>query len=287
MEFSPDNSLVDRVDNHTQLWRQGDIVELGALAWFAEPRLALTSQSAALSEDQLSSIIADIDQLAIVTQTCDIVRDCRLRPFILLAPIIKLPEPTAGEARRGTRPRYVPVPGHGEDSFIDLDYVVTAEKSLLLKFAPKRGLPDEQSQRWFGTGVARVFSRFAFPDDLYDALRGLVTRVKRKHARNSREGRALEALAEIRIQGTPSWDAQEIDVFIVFSTATRREATEVMTDDEWDTNIDKWLERAEPHGVIRSVGGAMIPLDELTAREYLDSYPLDLEHLSSPPRYTG
>lgn len=119
MEFSPDNSLVDRVDNHTQLWRQGDIVELGALAWFAEPRLALTSQSAASSEDELSSIIADIGPLAIVTQTCDIVRDCRLRPFILLAPIIKLPEPTADEARRGTRPRYVPVPGHGEDSFID------------------------------------------------------------------------------------------------------------------------------------------------------------------------
>ena len=287
MEFSPDTSLVNLVDNHTQLWRQGDIVELGALAWFAEPRLALTSQSAASSGDELSSIIADIGQLAIVTQTCDIVRGCRQRPFILLAPIVKLSEPTAGEARRGTRPRYVPVPGHGENSFIDLDYVVTAEKSLLLKFTPKRGLPDEQSQRWFGTGVARVFSRFAFPDDLSYALRGLVNRVKGKHARNSPEGRALESLEEIRIIGTPSWEAKEIDVFILFSPATRLEATEVITDDEWDKHINKWLERAKPHGVIRSVDGAMIPLDELTAREYLDSDPLDLDHLSSPPRYTG
>lgn len=31
-----------------------------------------------------------------------------------------------------------------------------------------------------------------------------------------------------------------------------------------------------------SVNGAVIPLDELTARQYIDSVPLDLDYLSWP-----
>lgn len=282
MEFSPDIDLVESINDHTISWRQGDIVELGAVSWFALPRLALTSQSAAVNGEELSSIVAQTDRLAIISLTCDIVRDCQQRPFLLLAPIVELPEPVAGEARRGARPRYIPVPGLGKYSFVDLDKVVTSEKSILLGFEPKRGLIDDSSQRQFRNGAARMFSRFAFPDDLSIALSKMVNRIKGKHARNSDEGRALEVLEEIRLTGSPSWDAKEIDVFILFSPATRTEASEVMPDEEWNTCIDSWMDRAEPIGVIRSVKGAMIPLDELTARQYIDSVPLDLDYLSWP-----
>ncbi len=53
-----------------------------------------------------------------------------------------------------------------------------------------------------------------------------------------------------------------------------------MTQEEWDEVVDGWLRRAEPFGIVRSIEGAMIPLDELTAREYVDSDPLDLDYLS-------
>lgn len=280
MEFSPDIDLVQEINDHTTSWRQGDIVELGAISWFALPRLALTSQSAAVNEEELSSIVAQTDRLAIVSQTCDIVRDCQQRPFLLLAPIVELPEPVAGEARSGARPRYIPIPGLGNNSFADLDTVVTSEKSILLGFDPKRGLVNERSQRQFGNSIARVFSRFAFPDDLPRTLNKMVTRIKSKHARDSDEGRVLEAIEEIRLTGSPSWDANEIDVFILFSPATRSEASEVVPDEKWDDFIDSWIDKAEPIGVIRSVDGAMIPLDELTARQYIDSVPLDLDYLS-------
>ena len=284
MEFSPSNALVERLNAHTQLWRQGDIVELGAFVWLAEPQLALTSQSAMIDNKGLSSVVAEIDQMVIVSQTCDIVRDCRQRPFLLLSPVVRLEEPHAGAARRGTSPRFIPVPGLGNNYFANLDTVVTAEKSVLLNLEPKRGLLNELWQRRFGDGVARVFSRFAFPDHLSIALRGLVNRVKSKHDRNSPEGRALRALEEIRVTGSPSWNAQEIHVFISFSPSTREEANDAMSDEEWKRIIGEWLDRAKTHGVIRSVRGAMVPLDELTARDYIDSDPLDLDYLSLPSR---
>ncbi len=280
MAFTPDTSLVERVTGETQRWRQGDAVNVTAVAWLGRPDAALTEQSAALTGDDSKCIVAGTDRLLVVSQTCDLVRNALQRPYVLLAPVVVLQEPSATEARLGTRPRFVPVPGLGTDTFVDLDLIVTAEKSLLLDTEPVRGLPDEAAQRLFGSRVGRFFSRSAFPDDLSIALRGLVARVRDKHAKNSREGQALTALEEIRVLGTPSWDADEIDVFLIFATPTRAEAEELMPETEWDEIVDGWLRRADAHGVVASVDGAMIPFDELTAREYLDSDPLDLDYLS-------
>ncbi|MCY4555697.1 MAG: hypothetical protein OXF79_04820 [Chloroflexi bacterium] len=283
----PGADLATRVDSRTRLWRQGDIVELGAIAWLATPAAPLTIQSAAAEGDELSCIVAEASRLAIVSQTCDIVRDCQTRPFLLLAPTVVLEEPTAGEARRGSRPRFAQLPGIGEDTFVDLDRIVTIEKSLVMEAEPTRGLPDESSQRRFGLSVARAFSRFAFPDDLVISLRGLVARARDKHGRESHEGRALRGLEEIRVTGSPSWSALGIDVFVTFAPATREDAEEVMSEEEWDEVVDGWIRRTEPFGAIKSVDGAMIPLDELTAREYIDSDVLDLDYLSGEPETLG
>lgn len=56
-----------------------------------------------------------------------------------------------------------------------------------------------------------------------------------------------------------------------------------MSDEEWDELVDSWLRQAEPFESIRSIDGAMIPLDEMTALEYLESDPLDLDYLSWAP----
>ena len=53
-----------------------------------------------------------------------------------------------------------------------------------------------------------------------------------------------------------------------------------MSEEDWDSVVDAWLRRTEPFGTIKSVDGAMIPLDELTAREYVDSDVLDLDYLT-------
>lgn len=280
MAFVPDVALVEQVNSRARGWRQGDAIPVDAVVWIANPESPLTEQAEEADGLGASCLLAEATGLVVVSQTCDIVRDCAERPFVLVAPVVSLTEPAAGEARRGSRPRFVPLPGLGDDRFADLDLVVTVEKSALVAAEPVRGLPDERSRRRFGDGVGRVFSRFAFPDDLSLSLRGLVARLRDKHDRNSPEGAALRELEQIRVTGVPSWGAQEIDVFLTFAPATREEAGEIMSDAEWDETVDRWLRRAEPFGVIRSVDGAMIPLDELTAREYLDSDALDLDYLS-------
>lgn len=283
MEFAADVSLVAQVNERAMQLRQGDIVEVGAIAWLASGSTPLTSQSAEAGDAAVSCVIAEADRLVVVSQTCDIVRDCSQRPFVLLARVVTLEEPAAGEARHGHRPRFIPLPGLGDDAFADLDLVIGIEKSAFLGVEATRGLPDDSSQRRFGIATGRVFSRFAFPDDLVISLRGLVSRVRQKHTKDSPEGRALEALEDIRIAGSPSWNADAVDVFITFAPATRAEANDVMADDGWDQLVDSWLRQAEPFGVIRSVDGAMIPLDELSALEYIDSDALDLDYLSWAP----
>jgi hypothetical protein len=283
MAFTADVSLVARVNERTEQIRQGDVIEVGATTWLASASAPLTNESAQAEGSDFICIVAESDRLVVVSQTCDVVRDCVQRPFVLLARVVTLQEPVASEARRGHRPRFVPLPGLGADSFADLDLLITVEKSVFLDIEATRALPDTPAQRRFGIAAGRVFSRFAFPDDLQVALRGLVARIRAKHAKNSAEGRALAALQDIRITGSPSWDADAIDVFITFAPGSRAEANAVMSDDDWDELVDGWLRQAEPFGVIRAVDGAMIPLDELSALEYVESDALDLDHLSWAP----
>ena len=177
MTFTPEHALVQRVNAGLQSRRQGDVLELDALTWMAIPRSALTAEAADSVGDGLTSVAAaSAHPMAVLSQTCDIVRDCGQRRFLLLAPVVTLSEPKAGLARRGSSPRYVHLPGLGEDAFVDLDRVVTVEKSVVLNAVWHQGLPDETSQRLFGERVARVFSRFAFPDDLVQVVQGLVAR---------------------------------------------------------------------------------------------------------------
>lgn len=282
MSFAPDTTVATRVNTRAQSWRQGDVVEAGPIIWLTTTDAPLTPQGAQVGGDGVVCVVAEAERLVVVSQTCDVVRDCAQRPYVLLARVVSLDEPEAGEARRGSRPRFVPVPGLGDDAFADLDLLTTVEKSVIVDQEPISGLPDDDARRSFGLGVARTFSQFAFPDDLKMALHGLVARIRTKHAKNSPEGRALAALDEIRVAARPSWDAPEIDVFLYFTPGSRRKADEVMSDDEWADMVDGWLLRASPFGVIRSIDGDMVPLDELSAREYLDSDALDLDHLSRP-----
>lgn len=280
MEAAVDGELIARINERTSSLAQGDVLDVGAVTWLAVGRAPLTPQSATAQSDGLTCVITESDQLAIITQTCDIRRDAGVRPFLLLARVVTLDEPIAGEARAGHRPRYVPLMELDANAFVDMDVVVTVEKSALLDVEATPGLAGDAARRRFGIAVGRVHSRFAFPDDLAVALQGVVTRIRQKHAKGSPEGQALSTLEAIRVTASPSWTAAEIAVFISFCPATRASANSVLTDDEWDQLVDGWLRQAEPTGAIASVDGAMIPLEELTALEYVESDPLDLDHLS-------
>lgn len=274
---------VDQVDKAVAGWGQGDVADLVELSWLADTTLPLTAVSAEGPTDGGSRaiVVSEVDEMVVVTQTCDVVRSCTDRPFVQLCPVVYLEGQVASEAEKGMRPRYAHLPGIGDTAFADLDRVVTVEKSLLATAARREGCVTDKARRRFGATLGRKYARIAFPNDLNTSLKGLVGRLRSKHPRDSEEGSALRCLSQIRVTGSPSWSSDEIDVFLTFSPDTRGEALSVMSDEAWDQLVDTWIDRCEPTGVIAQVDGAMIPLEELTALEYLESDRLDLDHLSN------
>lgn len=49
----------------------------------------------------------------------------------------------------------------------------------------------------------------------------------------------------------------------------------------WHQLLEKCLALVPASGRYRSVQGAVVTLDDMTARDYVESDPLDLDHLSS------
>ncbi|MDE0135721.1 MAG: hypothetical protein OXM54_12865 [Acidimicrobiaceae bacterium] len=285
MTFAADVELVNRVNAVTLDWRQGDVPQLTvpSLAWFATSTMPLTPTSARMPGNDFGAVVAKAKHVVIVTQTCDIVRDCREYAHITLAGVVTLTGNMVQEASRGRRPRYVALPDLGSDCFADTSLLVSAEKSILLGTDRISAVESDASRRRFAEGIGRAFERSALPDDLVVALNGLTQRIKQKYGKHSKEGRALRLLEDIRIRGFPSWTADEIDVRVLFCPPTQHEADDCMAPEEWDDMIKEWIARATPHGVIRSIQGDWLPFDMMTARDYLDTDCLDLEYLSSRP----
>ncbi len=281
--MSADEALsVDAIDSELAGCCQGDVVDFQTFSWHVDTRRPLTEVSAEAEDSSGHAIVvSESDHMVVVTQTCDVVRSCADRPFVQLSPLVELEESVAREAARGMRPRYAAVPAMGDRAFADLDRIMTVEKSLVASASQRPGCTDDGQRRRFAASVGRKFGRIAFPDDLELSLRGLTSRIKSKHDKDSPEGKALSALEEIRVTASPSWDAGAIDVFLSFCPATLTDAVNVMTEDDWDSLIDDWIGRASPTGVVARIDGAMVPLEELTALEYVDSDRLDLDHLST------
>lgn len=286
--FSPDAELVRETDECLHAWRQGDVaLDLGQFTFLADAKRPLTRATAAAGAvAEASSGLAPVLEphpygFVVLTQTCDIQRSGGVRPFIEMAPLVQVTdEGVFREAVRGTRPQLAPVPWAHERAFADLTRVVTLEKAALLHVKNTRRWSDPQEVRKFAQAVARRYGRFAFPDDLSTALTKLTTRLKAKTIRNTDEGAALDELEEIRVTAVPSWEAAEIEVFLHFLLPARDDKS-ALDEDEWANVIEGWLERCEPCGVIKTVDGARQFMDELTAREYLDSDKLDLDHLTT------
>ena len=60
----------------------------------------------------------------------------------------------------------------------------------------------------------------------------------------------------------------------------RDDATPTLAGQTWDNYLDLWLRRVPPEGRFTRVDGVVQTLDDLTGREYVESDPLDLDHLS-------
>ena len=192
------NPQYQNVDAALQAWRQGDCV-LGE-QWFIyrfDPELPLTEESSAVAGQGVDLAESAVQGLVVLTQTCDIIRKSRDRPFIEVAPLVEVSEQVAHEIERGRRPLYAIIPALRSQQLVaDLDRTMTVEKAVVAKWPRAVGCLTDDEARRFSLALARKRARFAFPDDFTEFAKMLESRLLGRHDRQSDEGRALRALRE-------------------------------------------------------------------------------------------
>ncbi len=271
---------IREVDDTLKEWCQGDCV-LGE-HWFVQrfnPQRPLTSDSANVAQEEIDLAESEVEGFVVVTQTCDIVRSCANRPFIEVVPLVKVNEQLLYEIQKSRRPQFVYIPGVAQLNLVaDLDRVMTVEKAVVAKWERKLGCRNDEEIRALGQALARKRVRFAFPDDFVRFAKKLQKRMRDKHDKGSVEGEALRALREIRVRAAPSWNAPEIQLMFWF---IRNEEQVQFQELGWDQFLQQWLQLLPESGRFQSVEGLVVSLEDMTAKDYVESDPLDLDDLSS------
>ena len=197
----------DSVDAALALWRQGDCVLHGD-HWFAhriDTGFPLTEAGCYSAAEGQSLTEQKVAGLALVTQTCDIVRTCTERPFVAVSPLVEVDQAHLRTVRRGIHPRHAIVPALRDHNLVvDLDRVMTVEKPLVAKWKRTPGCTTDAHARDFAQTLTRKHARFAFPDDFTSFIKKLRDRLAGKHDKATAEGRTLQALRAIRFHAKPS-----------------------------------------------------------------------------------
>lgn len=271
---------IQEVDATLKEWCQGDCV-LGEY-WFVQrfnPQRPLTPDSANVAQQETDLAESEVKGFVVVTQTCDVVRSCADRPFIEVVPLIKVNKQILDEIQRSRRPQFAYIPGVAELNLVaDLDRVMTVEKAVVAEWERKTGCRTDEEIRTLGQALTRKRTRFAFPDDFTEFAQKLQKRLRDKHNKSSVEGEALRALLEIRVRAAPSWNAPKIQLMFWF---IRDEKQVQFQDLGWEQLLKQWLQLISVSGRFQSVEGLVVPLEDMTAKDYVESDPLDLDHLSS------
>ena len=279
-----------RIDRALRSWRQGDVsldaglefVHLADLSRAHSP--ASTQVAEALAnrgktiETEAAPVLDKAPGVVMLSQTCDIVRDCLNRPFVEVAPLVEAPGQRVEEIRRLERPAFAWVPLTARRRLVaDLDRVMTVEKALVAGWTRVPGWKTDDELRDFARALARKRSRFAFPDEFATAVRKLQRHLRDKHDKRTAEGAHLRALREIRVRAAPSWE----DGAVQLSWWFIKDADPVGVPVDWPMWLDQWLALFDRTGRFRLDAVIACRLEDMTARDYVESDRLDLDRISS------
>ena len=236
--------------------------------WFVY-RVAPDKNENSLIEEPIIGIV-------VLSQSCDIVRDSAERPFLEVCPLVRIEEnQLVSEISKGLRPRYAYVPAAAPDMLVaDLDRIMTVDKTVVSAWTFQRGCSTVDQQVRFAAATARKRSRFAFPDEIVQLLRPLQSRILKKHSKDSPEGNRLRQLQEIRVVAIPSWiDPESLTFYFIFP-----EDVEIAPDVEQQCAL--WTDLVQSPSGESFCDHVATHYSTLSAREYLNSIALDLDHLS-------
>ncbi len=258
------------VDDAIRHWRQGDVA--------LEADLFVDMRAGDAGPSDPDVVTSEVPGLVLLTQTCDVVRVHTERPWVEVSPLVEMPDPALlASIERLERPQFALIPAlRGRGLVADLDRTMTIDKVLLASWARTPGWATDAEDRSFREALARNRSRPAFDDDFVKAVRRLSTRLRKNHGKDSPIGHATTALTEIRVHASPSWSDAEVEVFFWFIHDRPPGGSSI----EWDRHVESWLGLLTPIGRFRDFDGTASTLDDMTARDYVDSDRLDLDRLS-------
>lgn len=175
----------------TQVVRQGDVVDL--------PWIPTVNEGAPASLETRWGVV-------ILSQTCDVVRDPRHRPNVLVAPVLEAPtKQQLSDARRGRAPLLLHLPdldGSGE-KVADLQYAASVPKSSVIGtvLLSRHTTADSSSDAaHLGARVGRTYSRFAFPDEVHDLTDALSKKARETSGSSKPFGRVIDHLEDLRLK---------------------------------------------------------------------------------------
>ena len=273
-----DDPGCEDVDSALASWRQGDCV-LDGEHWFVYRSDGTVAPEEEGIEEDASLLETQVRGFVVLTQSCDVVRHSRDRPFITVAPLIEVDEAELVLVKRGYKPQFGFIPGVARLKLVaDLDRAMTADKRVVARWSRIVGCISDSERRAFSRSITRKHARFAFPDDFMPVVRKLLDRLKEKHGKATSEGEALKDLREIRVRAAPSWDAADVELMFWFVCSDEESAARIRA----VTRLESWLGLLPAIGRFKKPMGAIVQLEDLTGQDYVDSDRLDLDHLSGP-----
>lgn len=245
-------------------WRQGDLsfdpVELPALVLDgAEPAFAYVNAP---------------HGVAVISQSCDIVRDPEHRPWIHVAILEEQPPERMDAIKLGNYPHLLYIePIAGRNLAANLDDIAIVDKKLAASWTRIEGCASDTEQRRVAAALARHRHRFAFPDAFNELVKPLRRWIEDKRSKNSEAGNFVRAIREVRVM-TDKWEAPSDLLFLV------------LVDDfpdplpkEWTASLETLAEKGKRDG-FPDPEFRLVSYDMISAREYLASDRLDWEGLS-------
>ncbi|SFR40373.1 hypothetical protein SAMN04488005_1488 [Yoonia tamlensis] len=279
---------VDEVSVSDRLaeWQQGDFtVDCGEFLFCTSPLD---------DEDEGAPFSADIEEkhqgICVISQTCDIVRDPERSTisYVTVCPLVKLNAAHNSAIEKGEVPRFGMLVGAPENTVVDFTRAMSVKKDLLVKWNKQRGCPSEVDLQNFARSLERFFGRFGYPDEFNESMETFRKAVNGKYGKpNSEFGKAIRSVSEFRVFPHKPWDNPEsvpITILAILKDADEREIDDIesLRRELMDqASKIKWFAPFSPNEVVLRLAS----LNELSAAEYLNSYPLELNALSFAKRY--
>ena len=222
----------------------------------------------------------------VVSQTCDIVSDPDKNPWVVVCPLVKVDSARTSEIERGGVPRFAIVENAPEGHVAELGRHLTINKSLLVTWQRRQGFGDPAQALEFARSLERCFGRFAFPDAFNSSIAPLLKKLKGGYGKeNAKMGRVARSLAELRVRPSPAWRSVEVRVrfFMILKSESKREAKieEVSSAFEALLSNLSWQGGFQVDDPPLQIG----TYDDFLARDYIESFALDINALSFAARY--